>query len=50
MKTFYLKFINSEEVINKGDFRTLIEAVGYFSIIKKISEEKLLEVFKVTDK
>jgi len=50
MKTFYLKIWNSNEVINKGDFRTLIDAIGYFSIIKNLSEEKLLEIFKVTDK
>lgn len=50
MKTFYLKTKTSEEVINKGDFRTSIEAVGYFSIIKNLSDEKLLEIFKVTDK
>lgn len=50
MKTFYLKFANSEEIINKKDFTTLVEAIGYFSIIKNLTQEKLLEIFKVTDK
>lgn len=49
MKTFYLKSKNSEEVIHKSSFESLMIAVDYFSRVKNLKPEELLKIYIVTD-
>ncbi len=49
MKTFYLK-TKDGETINRATFSLKIDAVEYFSDIKKMSNDDLQRIFIVTSK
>jgi hypothetical protein len=49
MKTFYLK-TKDGETINRASFYLKMDAIEYFSDIKKMSDKDLLSVFIVTSK
>jgi len=49
MKTYYLKSKVSKEVINKSSFDSLTKAIGYFSLVKRLKPEELVEIYIVTD-
>jgi hypothetical protein len=49
MKTYKLLGKKSNEVINKCYCLTLEQAVAYFSIVKELSKNDLLDIFRVVN-
>lgn len=49
MKTFSLKTKETKETLKKVDCATLTEAVDFFSKIKCLTKESLLQIFIVTE-
>ncbi len=49
MKTYYLRSKLDKESINKSVFKSLSDAIKYFSKVKRLKEEDLLRIYIVTD-
>ena len=48
MKTYYLKLKESREVINRGKFENIDEAIEFFSSIKQMNVDDLLKLFIIS--
>jgi hypothetical protein len=49
MKKFNLCLKNSKEVINKVKSSTLVEAINFFSVVKNLKPNNLLELYHITE-